>query len=165
LWHFAQRQSGFRGQIRGGPEYIRLDEMKPKSTDIALLENALLAIEKVLAHADSNSQQASLEGLNARAWAGQHRFNSSAAESAANVCLSAAAALVDVSRTLISARGERASHDIEREWEAMITYTKIASRSAHRAALIMASQQSTPATQRAVSVDSGERSMFAALSD
>jgi hypothetical protein len=142
--------------------------MKPKSTDIALLENALLAIEKVLAHADSNSQEAQSHGpaFHAAAWTEDHRFNSSnAAQSAANVCLSAAAALVDVSRTLISARAERKAHDIEREWDAMITYTKIASRSAHRAALIMASQQGAPATQRAVSADSGELSVFAALSD
>jgi len=141
--------------------------MKPKSTDIALLENALLAIERVLAHADSNSQEAQSHGSasDAASWTGDHRFNSSAAQSAANICLSAAAALVDVSRTLISARGERVPRDIDREWEAMITYTKIASRSAHRAALIMASQQSAPATQRAESADSGERSVFAALSD
>jgi hypothetical protein len=157
---------GSRCQIHDGPEYIRLDEMKPKSTDIALLENALLAIEKVLAHADSNSQEAKSQGVfHAAAWTGDHRFNSNAAQSAANVCLSAAAALVDVSRTLIRARGERVPHDIDREWEAMITYTKIASRSAHRAALIMASQQGTPATHHAVSADSGERSVFAALSD
>jgi hypothetical protein len=141
--------------------------MKPKSTDIALLENALLAIERVLAHADCNSQETQAQGpaSYAASWIEDHRFNSSAAQSAANICLSAAAALVDVSRTLISARGEREPHDVERQWDAMITYTKIASRSAHRAALIMASQQSAPATQRAVSADSGERAVFAALSD
>jgi hypothetical protein len=151
ILHSGKRLSAVN--IRSGPEYMRLDEMNPKSTDIALLENALLAIEKVLAYADSDSQQAPSHGLKANA-----------AESAANVCLSAAAALVDVSRTLISARGERMAHDLEHEWEPMITYTKIASRSAYRAALIMASQQGAPATQRAASAESGERTMIAALS-
>ena len=143
--------------------------MKPKPTansanptDVALLESALLAIEKVLAHADSNSQEAPYEA--------------DASQAAANVCLSAAAALVDVSRTLINARRQSVSRDSEREWEAMITYTKIASRSAHRAALMMTAQQSAQAAHYAESAepggsdesaepaDSGEHSAFAALS-
>lgn len=140
--------------------------MKPKPTansanptDVALLESALLAIEKVLAHADSNSQEAPYEADGSQA--------------AANVCLSAAAALVDVSRTLINTRRRSVSQDSQREWEAMITYTKIASRSAHRAALMMAAQQSAQAAhyaasaepgEHAESADGGEHSAFAALS-
>jgi hypothetical protein len=41
---------------------IRLDEMKQTSTDIALLENALATIERVLAHADSELQGAPYRG-------------------------------------------------------------------------------------------------------
>jgi len=109
--------------------------MKPTSIDIALLENALLAIEKVLAHADSKLQDGPHFGL-----AIDEPLRDSAAQSAANICLSAAAALVDVSKALMSAPSTGSRDDLAREWQALVTHTKIASRSAHRAALIMASQ-------------------------
>ncbi len=122
--------------------------MKSKPSDIALLESALLAIEKVLAHADSELQ----EGPGRAADPGSgiadtpsrqddaQRFRASAAQSAVNVCLSAAAALVDVSQALMRAPGDRSWDQLRHEWQALITHTKIASRSAHRAALIMAAE-------------------------
>jgi hypothetical protein len=124
--------------------------MKSTSTDRALLENALLAIEKVLAHADSElgggpyfglALDLPLEVEGGASASEAQRFRSSAAQSAVNICLSAAAALVDVSKTLMRAPGDRSPEDLEREWQALITHTKIASRSAHRAALILAEQE------------------------
>lgn len=124
--------------------------MKSTSTDIALLENALLAIEKVLAHADSElwggpyfglAMDSPLEAFGDAFQSESQRFRSSAAQSAVNICLSAAAALVDVSKALMSAPGDRSPEDLEREWQALITHTKIASRTAHRAALVLAEQE------------------------
>ncbi|MDM0103962.1 hypothetical protein QTH97_03405 [Variovorax sp. J22R24] len=130
--------------------------MKPKSLDIALLENALATIEKVLAHADSELQGAPyhgptanvpLEALRGDPQNEEQRFRASAAQSAINICLSSAAALVDVSQALMSKPAARSRQDLEREWQALITHTKIASRSAYRAALIMAAQRNLLAAQ------------------
>lgn len=135
---------------------FRLDEMKQTSTEIALLESALVAIEKVLAHADSELQGAPylgptvnlpLEALRTAAQTEEQRFRASVAQTAANICLSSAAALVDVSQALLNRRGDRAHHELEREWQALIRHTKIASRSAYRAALVMAAQQNLPQAQ------------------
>jgi len=124
--------------------------MKSTFTDIVLLENALLVIEKVLAHADSALQggpyfgmamDLPLEAIDASPHDEVQRFRASPAQSAVNICLSAAAALVDVSKALMSAPGNRSPEDLEREFQALITHTKIASRSAHRAALILAEQE------------------------
>ncbi|MBB3175951.1 hypothetical protein FHW64_000334 [Variovorax sp. Sphag1AA] len=125
-------------------------EMKSTPTDTALLENALLAIEKVLAHADSElgggpefglAIDLPIDVIDMASRKEMQRFRTSAAQSAVNICLSAAAALVDVSKTLMSAPGDRSPEDLEREFQALITHTKIASRSAHRAALILAEQE------------------------
>jgi hypothetical protein len=124
--------------------------MKSTSADLALLESALLAIEKVLAHADSElgggpyfglALDLPLETEGGASASEAERFRSSAAQSAVNICLSAAAALVDVSKALMRAPGDRSPEDLEREWQALIIHTKIASRSAHRAALILAQQE------------------------
>lgn len=124
--------------------------MKSTSTDTALLERALFAIERVLAHADSELQESPYLGmaidlpLDAADEASRkeaQRFRTSPAQSAVNICLSAAAALVDVSKALMTAPGDRSPEDLEREFQALITHTKIASRSAHRAALILAEQE------------------------
>jgi len=142
--------------IPPGPESIRLDEMKQKSLDIALLESALAAIEKVLAHADSELQGAPylgptanvpLEALGGDPKSEEQRLRTSAAQSAINICLSSAAALVDVSQALMGNPKDRSRQDLEREWQALITHTKIASRSAYRAALIMAAQKNLLAAQ------------------
>lgn len=133
-----------------------MDEMKQTSTEIALLESALVAIEKVLAHADSQLQGAPylgptanlpLEALRTAAQTEEQRFRASAAQTAVNICLSSAAALVDVSQALLNRRGDRSDPELEREWRALITHTKIASRSAYRAALVMAAQKNLPQAQ------------------
>ncbi|WP_431276135.1 hypothetical protein ACQ858_07660 [Variovorax ureilyticus] len=152
-----KRVAFFTGPIRPGlspfppcRKSAPANEMKPTSTDTALLENALLAIEKVLAHADNElwegahfglSIDSPLEAIGGGSLSEAQRFRGSAAQSAVNICLSAAAALVDVSKALMSAPGDRSPEDLEREWQALITHTKIASRTAHRAALILAQQE------------------------
>lgn len=127
-----------------------MDEMKQTSTEIALLESALVAIEKVLAHADCEMQGSAylgptanlpLEVLRTAAQTEEQRFRASAAQTAVNICLSSAAALVDVSQALLNRRSDRSDPQLERDWQALITHTKIASRSAYRAALIMAAQR------------------------
>lgn len=124
--------------------------MKPIPTEIALLEDALVALEKVLAHNGGELQgvpylgptsNAPLEVLQAESAAEAERMRSSAAHSALNICLSSAAALVDVSVALMNCEDdERPPQEVESDWHALITHTKIASRSAYRAALIMAAQ-------------------------
>jgi hypothetical protein len=42
---------------------------------------------------------------------------------------------------------DRSGQELERDWQALITHTKIASRSAYRAALIMAAQNNLLAAQ------------------
>ncbi|MGJ7508984.1 hypothetical protein [Variovorax sp. GT1P44] len=138
--------------IPPGPETIRLDEMKQTSIDIALLENALATIERVLAHADSELHGTPYHGPTANVpleavRTEDQRFRASAAQSAINICLSSAAALVDVSQALMSKPVDRAPDELERDWQALITHTKIASRSAYRAALVMAAQKNVLAAQ------------------
>ncbi|MEJ8809993.1 hypothetical protein WKW77_02885 [Variovorax ureilyticus] len=145
------------------------NQMKSTSTDIVLLENALLAIEKVLAHADSDLDGGPYFGLaidlpfNAIDVASHdevQRFRASPAQSAVNICLSAAAALVDVSKTLMSAPGDRSPEDLEREFQALITHTKIASRSALRAALILAEQKDALSARGLDAATAGEARML-----
>ena len=130
--------------------------MKNKTSDTALLENALATIEQVLARADNELQgtpyfgpttNATLDELNLPKLAEDSRFRASAAQSAVNICLSSAAALVDVSKTLMHRPASHAAPDLEREWKALIAYTKMASRSAYRAALILAAQKNVLAAQ------------------
>jgi hypothetical protein len=135
------------------PESIRPDEMKPKSNELALLENALLALEKVLAGAESAFQGAPylgptsnmpLEAVHIEASAQGQGLHASSAQAATTICLNSAAALIDVSVALMQRAGEKSTEELDREWHALITHTKIASRSAYRAALIMSAQMSVP---------------------
>lgn len=126
--------------------------MKQTSIDIALLESALATIERVLAHADSELQGTPYRGPTANVplealRTEEQQFRASAAQSAINICLSSAAALVDVSQALMSKPVDRSREELERDWQALITHTKIASRSAYRAALIMAAQKNVLAAQ------------------
>lgn len=135
--------------------------MNQKSNDIALLESALATIERVLAHADSDLQGTPYRGPTANVplealRAEEQRFRASAAQSAINICLSSAAALVDVSQALMSKPVDRSREELERDWQALITHTKIASRSAYRAALIMAAQNNVLAAQKMAPVEAPE---------
>jgi hypothetical protein len=130
--------------------------MKTKPSDSALLENALATIEQVLARADSEMQgapyggptiNATLEELEPSVPAEDSRFRASAAQSAVHICLSSAAALVDVSKALMNRPDSAMASDLDRDWKALIAYTKMASRSAYRAALILAAQKNVLAAQ------------------
>ncbi|OUL99109.1 hypothetical protein [Variovorax sp. JS1663] len=129
--------------------------MKKKPSDHTLLESALATIEQVLARADSDMQGAPYLGptlnlpLDALPVAadGDNRFRVSAAQSAINLCLGSAAALIDVSQALMNRSVDRSPQTLEREWQAIVAHTKIASRSAYRAALIMAAQKHVLAAQ------------------
>jgi len=130
--------------------------MKNKPSDSALLENALATIEQVLARADSEMQgdpyggptvNATLEELELPRHAEESRSRASAAQSAVNICLSSAAALVDVSKALMNRSDNPMAPDADRDWKALIAYTKMASRSAYRAALILAAQKNVLAAQ------------------
>lgn len=130
--------------------------MKKKPSDIALLESALATIEQVLARADSDMQgvpyigptaNMPLDVLHPGKPSEDGRFRTSAAQSAINICLSSAAALVDVSQALMNRSVDRSPQTLEREWQTLISHTKMASRSAYRAALIMAAQRHVLAAQ------------------
>ncbi|VTU29097.1 hypothetical protein H6CHR_03125 [Variovorax sp. PBL-H6] len=131
--------------------------MNKKPSDLLLLESALSTIEQVLARADSDMQgtpyfgptaNLPLDALQDPGSAGIHdRFRVSAAQSAINICLGSAAALIDVSQALMNRSVDRSPQTLEREWQTIITHTKIASRSAYRAALIMAAQKHVLAAQ------------------
>jgi hypothetical protein len=71
----------------------------------------------------------------------------SAAQASLRICLNAAAALLDVSRSLARSAEGRAAEDLEREWKMLIVLTKEASRSAYRGALVMAEQRNLLAAQ------------------
>ena len=165
---FARGETGFRCQyspLDRTPS--RVSEMTQQPSDIALLESALAALEKVLARADSDLQGAPYFGPtanvplddlnNVRRMSEELRFRTSAAQSAINICLSSAAALIDVSQALMSHSASKTAQELEREWKTVITHTKIASRSAYRAALIMAAQRHVLAAQGRVSADDPRR--------
>lgn len=111
----------------------------PMSTpsDRALLERALIAVEQVLAHANS---------ANAPVVAG------TPANEAIGMCLTAAAALVDVAQALMRQPAEEAAEPLTQEWQAIIGHTKSASRTAHQAVLVLSSQRNLVTAQGGVLV-------------
>lgn len=139
------------------PDVLPATDMKNKPSDLSLLESALSTIEQVLARADNDLQGAPylgpttnlpLDVLQHSGSAGSDdRFRVSAAQSAINICLGSAAALIDVSQALMNRSVDRSPQTLEREWQTIIAHTKIASRSAYRAALIMAAQKHVLAAQ------------------
>jgi hypothetical protein len=140
--------------------------MKPQSSDIALLESALATIEKVLARADSAlhgalyfgpTANAPLEFASSAQTSEDNRFRASPAQSAINICLSSAAALVDISQALMNRNAVRSAQELEHEWKTLIAHTKTASRAAYRAALIMATQRHVLAAQGAAPADDPRR--------
>jgi hypothetical protein len=139
-------------------------DMKKKPSDLSLLESALSTIEQVLARADNDMQGAPYLGPTANlpldvlqdsgSAVSDDRFRVSAAQSAINICLGSAAALIDVSQALMNRSVDRSPQTLEREWQTIIAHTKIASRSAYRAALIMAAQKHVLAAQGEVQSES-----------
>lgn len=101
--------------------------MTHSSADLALLESALAAVERLLPAASSRT---------------------SPAQSSLHICLNSAAALLDASRSLMrTPHADAAPDELEQEWKTLIELTKSASRSVYRATLIMAAQRNLVAAQ------------------
>ena len=127
--------------------------MTPKPTEAALIESALAAIEQVLARAHEDAvpfhgptELAALppEAQAALQLAEQQSYRERPAQSALHFCLVSASALLDVSQTLMNRAIEPSPQQREAEWKALAAHTKIAGRSAYRAALILADPTPTP---------------------
>ncbi|VTU18385.1 hypothetical protein SRS16CHR_02222 [Variovorax sp. SRS16] len=140
--------------------------MNSQPSDTALLESALAAIERVLARADSAlhgdpyvgpTHSVPLEFAGSAPTTEEQRFRASAAQSAINICLCSAAALIDASEALMNRRTDRSPQELEREWKTLVNHTKTASRSAYRAALIMASHRHVLAAQGAAPAEHARR--------
>jgi hypothetical protein len=109
--------------------------MTQLSADLALLDSALAAVERLLLEPSDAAQRT--EGNPA-----------SPAQSSLRICLNSAAALLDVSRSLLrTPSGGATPNELEHEWKTLIELTKSASRSVYRATLIMAAQKNLVAAQ------------------
>ncbi len=122
--------------------------MNSKPTQAVLIQHALAAIERVLAHDDNAApvpffgptdlgelpieKQALLQRLE------QQHYRERPAYCALHFCLVSASALLGVSQTLLDRQVAPSPADREREWNALANHAKIAGRSAYRAALILA---------------------------
>lgn len=112
-----------------------------------LIERALAAIEQLLARGQSElsvpffgptelaalpaALQESLQSAEERS------YRERPAQSALHFCLLSASALLEVSRILMSRVADPSPQESEHEWKALAAQTKIAGRSAYRAALIL----------------------------
>jgi hypothetical protein len=106
--------------------------MTPPS-DRQLLQGALAAIELVLERKSlSASGTPALEAL--------------------GICLNSASLLMEVSDILLRESHTGSSDELVREWQALIKHTKVAGRSAHQAALILAEQSNIVAAQHGITV-------------
>lgn len=103
-------------------------------SDRALLERALIAMEQVIAK--GTPPAASGAGT--------------PASEAIGMCLAAAAALVDVAQTLMRQPTQEAPEPLTQQWQAVISHTRNASRTAHQAALVLAAQRNLAAAQGGV---------------
>ncbi|RZL64663.1 MAG: hypothetical protein EOP81_07640 [Variovorax sp.] len=116
----------------------RLQPMK-NTPDRALLERALIAIEQAMA-----SRSAEAHGSASAP---------TPAEEAVMLCLTSAAALVDVAQTLLRDPPPAQSAEASvREWQALIGHTKTASRTAHQAVLLLSTQRHLVAAQEGVTL-------------
>ena len=107
-------------------------------SDRALLERALIAIEQVMARTN-----ASLPDSDAAA---------TPAREAIAMCLTSAAALVDVAQMLLRDSPEQSPEAMVQEWQALIGHTKAASRTAHQAVLVLSSQRNLIAAQDGITL-------------
>lgn len=114
----------------------------PNLSERALLERALIAIEEAMARAEL----ARAEGRPA-----------TPAQEALAICLTASAALIDVGQTLLRTQ-HPAANELAAEWQGVIAHTKLASRSAHQAAVILSAQHNIVAAQQGVLLASEWRS-------
>ncbi|RZL65224.1 MAG: hypothetical protein EOP81_05020 [Variovorax sp.] len=126
--------------------------MTPKSPEAPLIEDAMLAIEQVLARVQaaapgvlfySPTELAKLpvEAQAVAQSAEAESYRSRPEHSAVHFCLTSACALLDVSQTLLNSPIDPSPHERERQWKQLVAHTKTAGRSAYRAALILADPQ------------------------
>lgn len=108
-------------------------------SDRALLERALIAIEQVMARANADS------------CAGDAAATPAA--DAVAMCLTSAAALVDVAQMLLREAPELPPDTLSQEWQALIGHTKNASRTAHQAVLVLSTQRNLVAAQDGVTLN------------
>ena len=108
-------------------------------SDRALLERALVAIEQVMARTGTAHDQVA----------------GTPAGEAVEMCLTAAAALVDVAQVLLLRAAPEQSPEVQsQEWQALIGHTKNASRTAHQAVLVLSSQRNLVAAQDGITLAS-----------
>ncbi|HYP69566.1 MAG TPA: hypothetical protein VEP93_01720 [Variovorax sp.] len=107
-------------------------------SDRALLERALVAIEQVMGKRDAALDWGVPVGT--------------PAHEATSLCLTAASALVDVAQTLLRQPSETSLEVLSAEWQAVIAHTKNAGRTAHKAVLLLSTQQNLVAAQAGVIV-------------
>jgi hypothetical protein len=104
------------------------------TSDSARLACALSLVERVLA-----AQPAS-----------QAPSPATPAEQALRICLSSAAALIEVGQVLSRKQHSGSTDALILEWQALIAHTKQASRSAHQAAVLLADQRHIMSAQQRV---------------
>jgi hypothetical protein len=107
-------------------------------SDRAVLERALIAIEQVMGKRDVPLGWGVPVGT--------------PAHDAASLCLTAAAALVDVAQALLREPVESSPEALEREWQSVIGHTKNAGRTAHQAVLLLSAQHHLVAAQGGIIV-------------
>ncbi|MEJ8853925.1 hypothetical protein WKW79_05065 [Variovorax robiniae] len=101
----------------------------------ALLERALIAIEQVMARNNATGRAADTP-----------------ARQAIEMCLTSAAALVDVAQALLRDAASRSPEALASEWQTLIGHTKTASRTAHQAVLVLSAQRDLVAAQDGVRI-------------
>ena len=126
-WHDAQQRP------------MALNEPMKTISDRALLERALIAIEQVMARCAAEPQRGNPP-------------NTPACE-AVTMCLTSAAALVDVAQMLLRDDAPNPSPEaLVQEWQALIGHTKAASRTAHQAVLVLSTQRHRVAAQEGITL-------------
>lgn len=127
--------------------------MSPTLQDAALIENALQAIEQAMAHTELGSipffgpttmgallpdEREAAERIEAKV------YREKPEETAIHFCLTSARSLLDVAQTLMLNEKQMSPHDLERQWDVLVTRTKKAGRGAYRAALVLTDTKRAP---------------------
>lgn len=138
--------------------------MTPKSPEALLIEDAMLAIEQVLArvqtaapgvlfYSPTELAKLPLEAQTMAQRAETASYQSRPEHAAIHFCLTSACALLDVSQTLLNSPSAPSPHEREQQWKQLLVHTKTAGRSAYRAALILADPQVPASVARAAAAD------------
>jgi hypothetical protein len=107
-------------------------------SDRAVLERALIAIEQIMGKRDVPLGWGVPVGT--------------PAHEATSLCLTAAAALVDVAQALLRESADASSEVLETEWQSILAHTKNAGRTAHQAVLLLSTQHHLVAAQGGILV-------------